>query len=101
MSGKADDQREALAKLRSDHLEKVKVLNDLKDRQLELQTQMLAAQDAVFKTYQTFAAASERFLVGVIGDQTTQLKAAQAAQVSAAVRQLPTITEERRDNLQQ
>ena len=95
------DPRETITKLRAEHLEKAKALNDLKDRQFELQTQILAAQDAVFKSYQAFAVASEQFLVGVIGDQTTQIKAAQTAQTNTAARQLPTVSEERRDNLQQ
>lgn len=105
------DPRDVLNKLRSEHLDKVKSLNELKERQFELQTQMLAAQDAVFKSYQAFATTSEQFLVGVVDKQAAQLKAAQAQavpqvpapvpQVPAQASPLPTIPEAREDNLQQ
>ena len=86
------DPRETLAKLRTTHMEKTKVLADLKDQLLKLQDQLLSAQDDVFKSFQAFAGASEQFLVNVINDQNSQLQTAKT---------VAPVTEPRSDNLQQ
>lgn len=94
---KPEDPREILAKLRNEHLEKIKELSELKDKQYKLAEQIINAQDAVFKSYQTFASTSEQYLVDVINEQGNQLKAAQSTPAGS---KLPSVSEVREDNLQ-
>jgi hypothetical protein len=87
--------QEVLQSLRATHLERVRVLSDLKDQYIELQKQLLAAQEGVYKSYQAFSVASEQYMVSVIDAQSNQLRAAQPQQAA----RLETVQEVREDNL--
>lgn len=102
MSGQSTETKqspqEVISKLREAHLEKVKLLADLKDKMNKVRDEIIDAQDAVFKTFQNLASTSEQYLVSVVESQNNQLKSNQT-NAQNTTRDLPTIPESRADNL--
>ena len=90
--------QEVVASLERAYVERARVSNDLKDQLVKLQDQLLAAQDAAFKTYQNLANYKEQHMASIILNQRAQQEQA-IAQLQAQNAQLQQARNSRQDNL--